>query len=84
MEMVALVRLVQYLKAISPILVTLLGMMTSVNPAPKNADAPMLVMLSGIDTLFMFLHSKNTEFPIATIGNPYVVFGMFTKFDEPE
>jgi cAMP phosphodiesterase len=48
LPIVALVRLEQLSKALSPILVTLSGIIMLVKPVPENTDSPMLVILQGI------------------------------------
>src|SRR6266436_4558678 len=57
-------RLVQEENATSPMLVTLLGMVTLVRPVPENATAPMFVTLLGIFTLVRLGQSKNVSSPM--------------------
>ena len=52
--------------ALSPMLVTLGGIVTNVSPLqPSNAEYPMLVTLDGIVTDVSPLQPSNAEFPIA-------------------
>ena len=67
------IRSVQFLKAFSPIVLTLLGMFNSTNPLPSNADGPIKVTEFGISVkvkLLQWVKAKLSifvqELPITT------------------
>ena len=68
----------------TPILVTLLGIVTLVRVVqPWNAEPPILVTLLGIVTLVRLVQPKNALSPMATTGRPPIVVGMVTAPPAP-
>ena len=58
-------RLLQFLNAEVPILVTLSGITMLASPVhPENAEFPIVVTVLGIVMLVILVHPENAEFPI--------------------
>ena len=70
--------LVQPENAFSPIVVTLLGIVTLINPLhPANAKLPMVITLSGIVTLVRIVYLKNAEASMLVTGFSLIFEGIY-------
>jgi len=77
---IMLVRLVQLLKAYSPMLLTLLVMVILVRLVqPEKAPPPMLITLFGMVTLVSFLQRKKADFPMLVTLSGIVTLIRFSQ-----